>query len=162
MISGEFQFRSLINDRLPVTEYRPVVLDVPLPFNVTLKYNDGNAAKQAKKTFYHKTQAVGAIYSLNLSTMICTDGSAGMTHIRELFVFHDGTDEAYYIDLFDGVNAFRPHMTGTSERCEAGDFVRVCKSGGALGYPVGSNNILYLNPGVNTVPFRICILGSTV
>jgi hypothetical protein len=164
MISGEISLSCNVKATLPETASRPSSSVVTFPILEKVSYSLGDASDQISKAFYYSDSLVGAAFVLNLSTMVCIDGTVGMTHVRELIIINKGDSETEFLTLFGGANAFKPHLIGTdpTERLEAGSTFRLSKPKWPLGFVVGSNVNMSIDPGLLTIPVKIYVFGSTV
>jgi hypothetical protein len=152
------KFTEVLEDDATRTRAQPVTID---PGKVT-EYTDGDLANQVELMFYREFVATGAPEVYDLSSIVCVDGTVGMDYVREVVVHHDGTDAAKILTHGGGTTPFNPEQGGTSptQTIQAGTAKRlVSKPLGATGHAVGSNVNVSLDPGADTIPGKILILG---
>ena len=147
-----------------------------------LSYTDGNAKAQANKIVLASgsiasNTAAASRLDLKLALDISGMAAAGLTYIRELWVFNDGTSpfssdgEEYIIWDFSVANSWGPGATTTGPiegtgpiiKVQNGTFVRIAKPYGATGWAVGATTKLVClgTPVQATVYYRIIALGDS-
>ncbi len=155
-----------IVDTLAVSAGRLTSYVVPVQLSVSTSYADGTAANQANRVYQFSGSAAGAPVSIDLSTVVCADGTTGFTKVRELIIFNDATNAAYTLAFGNdgvGTNLFIPMLAGTTPQVaiEPSFPQRFGKPIGTTGWTVDSTHKnIRLDPGVNTVAYRVVVLGN--
>lgn len=164
VITGSVKLGSSIVDSLAAGATRPVQVQFPLTLDSTSTYADGAASRMCNKAYYFSGSAVATPTIINLSTVVCTDGTTGFVYIREILVANDDTVDTHVLTYGAGTTPFTPELGGTTPTfiIQPGTAVRlVSKPLGALGHAVSTNINLKFDPGAVTVPFRVWIFGSS-
>ncbi len=131
--------------------------------SLTVTYTSGTGANAVQKMAYITGSAAASTVDIDLSTIVCSDASTGFSYIRECLVFNDSATDGQVLLLGLGTNPWRPYLSGTTDtlRLEASDVKRISKPLGTHGYTVDSSNkILRLNPGANTITYRVYVYGD--
>lgn len=146
-----------------------------------LAYTNGSGAAQATKIVVASgslTTGTVAASVLDLKLALDIGGTAaGLTHLRDLWIFNDGaspfatTGEEYIIWDFSVANAWGPGATTTGPiegtgpiiKIQSGTFARLAKPYGAAGWAVGATTKLIClgTPAQATVTYRIIALGDS-
>jgi hypothetical protein len=152
-----------ITDTLAAGATRPAAFAAPIQITKSLSYANGNtAALQVNRQYYFSGSAVATPTTINLSTVVCIDNSVGFTFVRELWIWNDGTVDAHTLACFGGTTPFAPHLAGTTptQIIHPGGLPGgFSKPLGTAGHAVGSNINVKIDPGANTIAFRIYVLG---
>jgi hypothetical protein len=163
VVTGSVKLQSSISESLAAGATRAAQVTVPLSLESTTTYTDGSAANMVNDTYYFSGSAAGTPTTINLSTIVCTDGTVGLTYIREIIIANDATNSAYTLIYGGGTTPFTPELAGTTptEIIQPGTAKRVVsKPLGTTGHVVSTAVNVKLDPGANTVAFRIWIFGS--
>lgn len=142
---------------------RITAYNVPIQPSETESYTAGTGANMANKVAQAAGSAAAAVVDIDLSTIVCVDGSTGFTHIREVLVFNDDTIDAHTLLMGLGTTPFAPWLAGTTPTIEirGGASERKSKPLGTLGWVVDSTHKIFrLDPGSNTVAYRVVFLGD--
>lgn len=162
VIAGSVKFSVNVTDTLAAGTTRPSAVAVPMQFDKSLNYADGTTANKSTREYYYSGTATATPTVIDLSTIVCSDGSVGMTHVRECWVYNDDTVDTHTLSCFGGTTPFAPHLAGTTPTQVIhpgglpGGF---SKPLGTAGHAVSTNVNLKVDPGANTVAFRVWILG---
>jgi hypothetical protein len=114
------------------------------------------------RVYYFSGSAAATPTTINLSTVVCADGGVGFTHIREIIVYNDATNDAHTLTVGGGTTPFLGDLAGTSptETVNAGTAKRYAsKPLGAAGIAVSTAINLRVDPGANTIAFRVLVAG---
>lgn len=164
VVTGSVRLTSNIVDSLAAGATRTATLAVPMGLDVSTSYTDGVTTGKFNRTYYLSSSAVATPTIINLSTIVCTDLTVGMTHVRVIIIANDDTVDTHTLIYGAGTTPFSPDLGGTTptETIQPGTAkMVVSKPLGALGHAVSTNINVKIDPGANTVPFRIWIYGST-
>lgn len=162
--SGSIQFAPNIQVAIPAAG--PVAgYNIPVqPPATVLSYAAGTAANQIQKVAAPSGSAAATPASIDLTTIVCVDGTTGFAHWREIVVYNDNTTNVLTWD-FTATNAntamFGAGGVTAKVTIEPGTFARFSKPLGSAGYTVDSTHkIISLDPGANTIAYRVIILGD--
>lgn len=164
VITGSIKVVSSIVDTLAAGATRPASVAVPLTLDSSNAFTDGVTANKCNKAYYFSGSAVATPTIINLSTIVCTDGTTGFVYIRAIIVANDDTVDTHTLIYGAGTTPFTPELAGTTvtETIQPGAAkIVVYKPLGATGHAVSTNINVKLDPGAVTVPFRIWIFGSS-
>lgn len=163
--SGTIQLASTITDTLAAGATRPAAVAVSLQISgasATTTYSNGTAASQVSRAYYFTGSAAATPTTIVLSTIVCTDGGVGFTHVREILIYNDSSTDGQTLTVGGGTTPFTPDLAGTSPTMtvQAGTSKRyVSKPLGTTGHAVSTNINLRIDPGASTITFRVLILG---
>lgn len=163
VITGGISISSTIVDTLAAGALRPVATQVNLAITHARTYSDGSAAGMVSRAYYFSGTATATPTTINLSTIVGTDGGVGFTHIREIIVINDATVDGSTLIVGGGTTPFNPDAGGTTPTTtvQAGASKRyVSKPLGTTGHAVSTNVNLKIDPSAATVAFRVLILGT--
>jgi hypothetical protein len=148
-------------DALAAGATRPATVNVQLQFEKSLTYTNGTTAGCVNRLYYFSGSAAATPTTINLSTIVAFDGGIGFTHIRELRVYNDATTDGYTLTCFGGTTPFAPHLSGTTPQqiIDPGGVARISKWYGTAGHAVSTTINLKIDPGANTIAFRVVIAG---
>jgi hypothetical protein len=164
VISGSIILKSTIVETLADDATRTETEAVSFGTTKTTTYTDGTTAGKCNRVYYREFTATATPYVLNLSTIVCNDGSVGMPYVRDGLVIHAGTVDGQNLTYGGGTTPFVPELGGTSptETIQAGTAKRLfSKPLGATGHAVGANVNFRLDPGSATISGTILILGHS-
>jgi hypothetical protein len=163
VIAGSVKHNVGITDTLAAGTTRPSAVEYAFRIEKSVVYTNGStAANQANRTYYFSGTATATPTTINLSTIVCADGSVGMTHVRELWIYNDDTVDTETLTCFGGTTPFAPHLAGTTPTqviWPGGLPGGFSKPLGVAGHAVSTNVNVKIDPGAATVPFRVYILG---
>lgn len=127
-------------------------------------YSAGTGASQASKVYQASLSLAAAVTSLDLTTVVCVDGTTGFSHVREVIIFNDSATDGQTITLDNVSNTITGYWLGgttPTTSIQAGTNWRQSKPLGSAGWVVNSTNkILALDPGAATIACRVVILGD--
>ena len=139
--------------------YRPA----DLQFNYLTSIGTGNALYAAKFAFVKGT-ATAAVVDTDLTSVVCEDGTTGLTHVRELIVFNDDATNTLSLNLSVSNSFGVRFAAGTSVvvPIPPGSFFRMpAIPNAANGYVVDSTHkVVEVDPSTHTIAFRILALGD--
>ena len=165
VISGDITEAINLVDTLAAGANRPTAIPFLVQFRHSLIWANGTGAGQGNRIFYLADTAVASTpYIINLSTIVCIDGSVGMTHVRDGLIPNDAIIDGRILTYGGGTTPFQPFLAGTTPTLiiPAGGVFRIPpKPLGTLGYVVSTAVNIKLDPGAVDVPFRILLLGSS-
>lgn len=167
-LAATFSDSASIQHNLPVGNDRVSAISVPYAptSNITRTYSSdtasGTGANGALRYYQKSNSLVATTVDIDLTAAICSDGTVGLTHWRELRVWNLSTADDLTLGL--GTNpitaSFMGGTTPTVTIPPGGVFVQA-KPLGTNGYVVDSTHkILRLNSGSATVSYRVLILGD--
>jgi hypothetical protein len=164
-ISGSIKLAASIIDTLAAGVNRTNAEDIDLSPTKSTAYADGTTAGKVNRAHYTPLAFTASTPIIpNLSTIVCADGTVGMTYIRTILGFNDSTTDGQDITVGGGTTPFPLDLGGTTPTVliRAGAFkVLFHKPLGATGLAVGSNVLLKLDPGSAAFAGRLLILGHT-
>jgi len=137
---------------------------VPVSPQQTHSYTAGTGAAQINKVAGLGGSAAASPASIDLTAVVCADGTTGLSHVRELIVYNDSTTNVLTWD-FTVSNALTAMFSagGTSAKVSVnpGAHQRFNVPLGTNGYVVDSTHkIISLDPGANTIAYRIVLAGD--
>src|SRR6185437_1077142 len=158
-ISGGITLSSSLVQQLDAGAARLNAFAVPVQPSLTQSYAAGTGANQANNIYQASGSAAAAPVDTDLTTCVCVDGSTGFSHVREVILFNDDTNDAHTL-LIDGSvsNAFAPYLQGTAPKLEVrgGAAERKSHPIGTNGWTVDSTHKVFaIDPGANTVAYRL-------
>jgi hypothetical protein len=164
-ITGGVSLSTTFTQQLDAGNLRLNAYPVPVQPAQQASYGTGTGPLAVQKIAQGGgTTTGGAPTDLDLSTVVCVDGSTGFAHVREVLVFNDdGANPLAVGD--DGVvtNAWAAWASGTAARqsVQAGACFRAAKPMGTLGFVVdGTHKVLRLSSGASAVAYRYVIAGD--
>lgn len=163
-ISGGITLSSSLAQSLDAGATRLNQFTAPVQPSQTISYGPGTGPGQANKIYQASLSLAATPTSLDLTAVVCLDGSTGFSHVREVIVFNDDTNDAHTI-VYDGSvsNAFAPFLAGTGPKItiQGGASERKSRPLGTNGWTVDSTHkVVALDPGANTVACRVVIVGD--
>lgn len=141
------------------TRVSPVV--VPFrPTDHSITWGDGTAANSAQRHFAKNTTLAATTIDIDLTAILCSDGTTGMTHWREIVVYNDSLTDDLTLGLGTTPITVR-FMGGTTPTIiiPPGGVFRQTKPLGTVGHVVAGAPILRLNSAAATIAYRLGILG---
>lgn len=138
--------------------------NLPVQVSQSLTYTAGTAANQVNKVATVGGTATASPASIDLTSVVCVDGQVGFSHIREVIAYDDDATNGLLWD-FTATNALTAMFSagGTTAKLtvQPGAHQRFAKPLGTNGYVVDSTHkIVSLDPGANTIAYRVIILGD--
>lgn len=136
---------------------------IPITPSQTTNYTNGSGASQVSKAYQATfALAVSTPQTVDLSAVVCTDGTTGFATVREVQVFNDATATAKDLTLDAPTNYFAYWLaSAVVETVPSGSSVRHACPNNTAGWTVdGTHKLITLNPGTNTFQARIVVLGS--
>lgn len=139
---------------------------VPVSLNFSQQYTFGTGANQVQKIATAGGNANAAPASIDLTTIVCVDGTVGFaTALRELAISNDSTTagQELVIDM-TVANAFLGEVTtgGITAKISIppGAVFRFSNPLDIAAMAVGAGNkVINLNPGANNIPYRLIAAG---
>jgi hypothetical protein len=165
VISGKIELVVGLTDGLAAGASRLSGYNVPVQPLHSLTYIDGTTAGAANRIYQVSgTATISTPFSIDLTSVVCTDGTTGFSRVRELIVYNDHTASPLLFGN-DGVgtNLFLAGLLGTTPQyqIEAGGVMRFTKPLGTTGMLVDSTHKnLRFDPGAVAIPYRIVVLGN--
>lgn len=177
--SGSVTLSSSLNTTIPTGTNVTTAYSVPVSVSSTVSYVSSSASQPTSVQVAKIAQVAGSsggTVTVDLTSVVCTDGTTGFSYVRELQIFNDGptaTPAEADIITYDGSvatpfigGATLPFLTGTSPKIgiATGSAFRVNKPYGTNGWTADSTHkIISLDCTANsaTVKFyRVVIVGS--
>jgi hypothetical protein len=163
--SGSINLNCQLSVQVPAAGNNLSAYTVPVSPSSQAAYAAGTAANQVNKVATVGGSAAASPVSIDLTSVVCVDGSTGFAHVRELIIFNDDTNDPHVLKLDMTVsNAFtNGYDTITAGKIDiaAGEAFRRSKPIGTNGWVVDSTHkIVDIDPGANTVPYRVVIAGD--
>lgn len=152
------------------TDTLPISGTVLTPYGVPCKppdiqriYSNGTAANQGTKFYQAKKTATAALSTTDLTAVVCSDGTTGFTHVREIILWND--DATNVITLTTPTNSLLLRfLGGTSPTVILQPGVPWAVPAIPLattGYLVDSTHkTIDVDPGSNTCIYRILVIGD--
>lgn len=174
--SGSISIQMQAKESLAASSSRLFGYDVPVqPSNtytisdgdaagtVTISSNAGTITVKGNRVYQASGSAAASAVNIDLTAVTNIDGTTGFSYVRALLIFNDATTTLYTLTTGAGSNPFAPYLGGTSPTIAidpGGAFVAI-KALGTHGYTVDSTHkTLQLDPGSNTVPYRVVVVGN--
>lgn len=143
---------------------------VPNPYTVPVQpaahstnWAAGTAANQIQKAASVNGTATAAPVTIDLSAVVCVDGSTGLTHLREWAIYNDHATAILLLDL-TVANSFAFGVEGTLTtvklEIQPGGVFYGCKPLGTNGFVVSTLKIITLDPASATIPYRSVFNGD--
>lgn len=143
---------------------RPESVAMPVRVTAPVGYSAGTGSKQIDKIAYQALSFTGAVQTIDLSTIVCTDGSAGFSKVRFVRIYNDATNAAHTLVVGNAAsNPLAPWFSATTvtETVEPNGCFTKDKPLGTTGWTVDSTNKnLKLDPGANTFTGRLFVGGN--
>lgn len=133
------------------------------PSQTTSYQTSGSGANQVSKSYQGSfTLAVSTPQTIDLTSVVCTDGTTGFATVREVHIFNDATATAKDLSLDAPSNYFAYWLaSAVVETVPSGSSVRHACPNNTAGWTVdGTHKLITLDPGANTFAVRIVVLGS--
>jgi hypothetical protein len=162
VVTGAIKVVSSIVDTLAAGATRPASVSVSLALDHSNTFTDGVTANKFNKCYYFSGSAAATPTVINLSTIVCTDGTVGMTHVRAIIAANDNTTDGQTLIFGGGTTPFQPDLAGTTptETIHPGSAkILVYKPLGTTGHAVSTNVNLKFDPTAATVAFRVWVFG---
>lgn len=162
VVTGSIRVASSIVDTLAAGATRPAQVSVPVGLDHSISFTDGVTANKFNKCYYFSGSAVATPTVINLSTIVCTDGTVGMTHVRAIIAANDNTVDGETLIYGGGTTPFNPEAGGTTPTitiAPGSPKVLVYKPLGTTGHAVSTNINLKFDPSAATVAFRVWVYG---
>jgi hypothetical protein len=141
----------------------PVAYTIPGTVATTITYANGSGANAADEWYYTSGSAAGSAVDIDLAAITTKSGQTGFTAVRVVAIWNDATTATHTIATGAGTNPFKPYITGTTPTLvvEPSSMILLQKPIGTAGWTVdGSNKVLRIDPGANTVAYRVLVIGS--
>lgn len=153
-------------DTLPISGTVLTSYGVPCkPPDIQRIYSNGTAANQGTKFYQVKKTATAALSTTDLTTVVCSDGTVGISHVREGIIWIDDTDATHTANLTTPTNSFLLRfLGGTAPTITLQPGVPWAFPACPLattGYTVDSTHkTIDFDPGSATIIYRILIIGD--
>lgn len=175
--SGSVSTGISLKETLAASASRLVAFDVPIEISnkytfsdgtgtgtVSISSNVGTITVKGTKIYQASGSAAATPTDIDLTAVVNVDGTTGFATVRAIFIFNDSTTDAHTLTTGAGTNPFKTYLGGTSPTLaiDPGGVFMLLKPLGAAGHTVtnSSNDIIRLDPGANTVPYRIIVVGN--
>lgn len=162
-LNGIIKLSATIIQTLQAGLNRSAIEEIDLSPSKATSYSDGTAAGKVNRGYYAPlTFSASTPIVVNLSTIVCADGSVGMAYVRTVLGFNNATVDAQDITCGGGTTPFPLDLggTGPTVTIRAGGFkVLFHKPLGTTGLAVGSNVNIRLDPGSAAFAGQLLILG---
>jgi hypothetical protein len=168
LVSGTVTLAVAMQDNPQVSATRLSAYVIPIqpaqaPGSVI--WSNGPLANQVSKCAEVSATATAAVVDTDLTTVVCTDGTIGLSHVRIILFYNDALAAAPTAVLLLGLGstAFTPYLSGTTPTLtvEPGACIALTKPNGAAGWVVdGTHKIFRVDPAAATVPFRVLFFGD--
>ena len=125
--------------------------------------NVGAGPVLANKIYMSSGSAAASPVDIDLATVTNVDGTTGFASVRRIEIYNDATTAAFTLTTGGGTNPFKPYLSGTSPTfaIDPGMPFIAGRILSTAGYTVdASNKVVRLDPGANTVPYRIVVIGN--
>jgi hypothetical protein len=162
VVTGAIKVVSSIVDTLAAGATRPAQVSVSLGLDHSITFSDGTSANKFTKCYYFSGSAAATPTIINLSTIVCTDGTVGMAYVRAIIGANDNTTDGQTLIYGGGTTPFNPDSGGTTPTTtiQAGAAkLLVYKPLGTTGHAVSTNINLKFDPTAATVAFRVWVFG---
>jgi hypothetical protein len=147
----------------------PNIIDpynVPIQPSQSAQYSTGTGPNQANKPAQlADTTTISTNVDVDLSAIVCADGSTGFAHVRELVIFN--LDAVHPLTVGDDGSVSYPWTpwsptTHPQVTVPPGGNFRITKPLGTNGYPVtgGASCKIRITPGAFAIPYQVLVLGD--
>ncbi|HXS24479.1 MAG TPA: hypothetical protein VN719_09630 [Gemmatimonadales bacterium] len=160
-VSGGFTLSSNLVFAIPAGANVLTAYNVPIQPNANYSYTPGTGANQMNKGYQASGNAAAAPVSIDLTTVVCVDGSTGLAHVRELLIFNDDPTHTLNWDMTIVNSLLGPFTVATKWTIPPLSHARIANPASAAGWTVDSTHkIVDLDPGANTIAYRLVAGGD--
>ncbi len=165
-VTGTISLAVDVSDAQAAGTTRLTAYTIPVkPATLSTAYANGSAANMVSKSYQRSSSLVATTIDLDLTTLVANDDSVGFSHVREVLIYNDDATVggAKVLTVGLGTNPINYWLGGTTPTfiVHPGTAARFACPLQTAGWLVdGTHKILRLDSGVNTVAYRVVILGD--
>lgn len=167
-ISGSVSINVNLNSSVPTGG--AVLTQYTVPVNVvsSTSYTTGTGGNAANLIATAGGTATATPANVDMRALTAGDGTStsALAAVREVIIFNDTTTAGFVLNMvLDASNAWTAFMSGTLTGVKlgipAGSSLRLFRPADSAGWTVDSTHkVLSLDPGANTIAYRVVIAGN--